>query len=158
MASLTLHDDSNRLYRIWRNMRRRCYKSSAKNYNYYGGRGIKVCDEWVDNFDAFHDWSTDNGYNNDLTLDRIDVNANYSPSNCRWVTWKVQNNNARFNHLITYNGVTKTLTEWCETFNLNRDAIYSRLNKYGWSVERALTTPIKVYRKGVERHKDKGLC
>ena len=139
-------------------MRRRCNNPSYIGYEYYGGRGIKVCDEWQNNFEAFYNWSIENNYSIGLTLDRIDVNKNYEPSNCRWVTWKVQNNNTRFNHLITYKGETKTLTEWCETLNLPRDPIYSRLNKYGWSVERALTTPIKVYGKVVKRRENKGLC
>lgn len=157
--NLQLHDDDkNPLYRSWRNMKRRCYNTSYIGYEYYGGRGIAVCDEWLNDFDAFHDWSINNNYAVGLTLDRIDVNKDYSPDNCRWVTWKVQNNNTRFNHLITFKGVTKTLTEWCEALNLPRDPIYTRLNKLGWSVERALTTPIKVYRKVVKRHKDKGIC
>lgn len=157
--NLSLHDDDkNPLYRAWRNMKRRCYNKSYISYEHYGGRGIAVCDEWLNNFETFRDWSISHNYSVGLTLDRIDVNKNYSPDNCRWVTWKVQNNNTRFNHLITFNGATKTLTEWCEVLNLPRDPIYTRLNKLGWSVEQALTTPIKVYRKVVKRHKDKGLC
>lgn len=157
--NLNVHDDDkNPLFRAWRNMKRRCYNTSYIGYEHYGGRGIAVCDEWLNSYETFRDWSINNNYAVGLTLDRIDVNKNYSPDNCRWVTWKVQNNNARFNHLITFKGATKTLTEWCETLDLPRDPIYTRLNKLGWPVERALTTPIKVYRKVVKRHKDKGIC
>lgn len=89
-----------RLYSVWSNMKGRCFCSTNKDYRHYGGRGITVCDEWKDNFQAFYDWSIANGYDKDAkfgdcTIDRIDVNGNYEPSNCRWVSMKVQNNNQR---------------------------------------------------------------
>ena len=84
-----------RLYRIWNCMHNRCYRKSYHAFNHYGGRGIEVCDEWLHDFQAFYDWAIANGYGDDLSIDRIDPNKNYSPDNCRWVTMAEQNKNKR---------------------------------------------------------------
>lgn len=128
-------------------MIRRCYQEDVKNYYLYGGRGIKVCDEWFDydnGFNNFYKWAMDNGYSDNLTLDRIDVNGDYNPSNCRWITNEEQAKNRRSNRYLTYNGETKLFSEWCEKINIPESTLRNRL-KRGWSVERALNE--KVHKK-----------
>lgn len=127
-----------RLYRILHDMKRRCYNKDSKAYNNYGNRGVAVCDEWLQDFQAFYDWSMANGYDDTLTIDRIDVNGNYEPSNCRWATRKQQNRNTRRNRNYTINGETHCLKEWCEILNLNYNTVRKRLNRLNWSIERAL--------------------
>lgn len=133
------HDKTNtRLYRIWIRMKLRCYNEKHLYYKYYGERNIKVCDEWLDDFQAFYDWAINNGYNDNLTIDRIDVNGNYEPSNCRWATVKQQNRNKRNNVNYTINGEIHCLKEWCEILGLKYDNVWARINKHHWSIERAL--------------------
>lgn len=128
-----------RIYRIWADILQRCNNPKDTGYHKYGGRGIKVCQEWY-KFLPFYEWATNNGYKDDLTIDRIDVNGNYEPSNCRWATIKEQSNNTRRNHFLTYKGVTKTITQWEEFLGFNNGCIRNRINN-GWSIERALTIP-----------------
>lgn len=130
-----------RIYRIWRSMKYRCYNSDYSNYENYGGRGIIVCDEWKDNFQAFYNWAIQNGYNDKLTIDRINVNGNYEPMNCRWETMKVQENNKRNNRVLLYNGKEQTITQWADEIGIKRETLISRLNA-GWNIERALTEPV----------------
>lgn len=136
-----IHGESrSRIYRIWKDVKARCYFPSHKSYTNYGRRGVKMCDEWKNSAKAFVDWSFSHGYSDDLTLDRIDSNKGYSPDNCRWVTMKTQGNNKRNNHRIEYNGKTHTVTEWEEICGFGRGMISRRL-KRGWPVEKAITTP-----------------
>ena len=124
------HDKSNiRLYNIWGNIKQRCYNKNNHGYKNYGGRGVAVCSEWLEDFQAFYDWSMVNGYADNLTIDRIDVNGNYEPSNCRWVDRKQQSRNRRNIKLITYKGETRPLVEWCELLNLDYQNTYKRLYK-----------------------------
>ena len=127
------------LYRVWKAVKRRCYNKDTDAYQNYGGRGIIICDEWRDDFQAFYGWAMANGYKEGLTIDRINNNGNYEPCNCRWITRKEQNNNTRRNVLIEYKGKTNTVTEWCTILNVKYAAVVRRLRR-GWSIERALET------------------
>ena len=136
------------IYDIWRSMRQRCYNHNTINYKYYGAKGITVCDEWRESFEAFYEWAVVNGYQEGLTIDRIDTNGNYEPNNCRWATQKTQQNNRQNNHLETYRGETHTIAEWSEITGIKVPTIWARLQK-GWSIEETLT--IKP-RKGANKH------
>ena len=131
-----------RLYSIYENMLTRCENPKSTGFSRYGGRGISVCEEWHD-FKKFHDWAINNGYSDNLTIDRIDNNGNYEPSNCRWVTLKEQANNKNCCHIVKMFGCEKTLMEWCETYNINYKTVRDRL-KRGWSYEKAITFPVKT--------------
>lgn len=138
----TTHGGTNeRLYSIWGAMRRRCYKPKFTSYLNYGGRGIGVCKEWRSDYAAFRTWALKNGYQEGLELDRINVDGNYEPDNCRWVSRKVQANNKLDNRILELDGESKTMAEWANDIGISVQTLSSRLNKLGWSVERALTTP-----------------
>lgn len=128
-----------RLYNIWHCMRQRCRYEKTINYSSYGGRGITVCSDW-DSFESFRDWALANGYKSTLTIDRIDVNGNYEPSNCRWATYKEQSINKRKTITLTYNNDTKTLCEWSQLLNIGYTTLSNRI-KVGWPIEIALTLP-----------------
>lgn len=136
-----------RLYGVWKELKKRCYNPSDKYYKDYGGRGITVCQEWKNNFQAFYDWAMANGYDENApkwlcTIERINTNGNYEPNNCKFATIKEQANNRRSNHLLTYNEKTYTLTEWSEITGIKRKTIEYRL-KSNWSIEKALYTPVE---------------
>ena len=131
-----------RLYHIWNGMRGRCLHESCAGYKYYGAKGVSICEDWGD-FDNFKKWALNNGYKDGLTLDRIDNKKGYSPNNCRWVTIKMQENNRSNNRRLFYKGEYKTVSEWAEYLGFNTQTLFTRLQR-GWSIERALTTPIKV--------------
>lgn len=116
-----------RIYRIWKNMNTRCNNPNNKKWDRYGGRGIKICDEWQgeNGFENFYEWSMSNGYADNLTIDRQDNDKGYSPNNCRWVPFSVQSNNTSQNRNITVNGETKTIAEWSDLYGLNRPALYA---------------------------------
>lgn len=126
-AKTTHGQTKTRLYRIWRGMRGRCQYEKKDNYQNYGGRGIKVCDEWDNSFESFRDWALNNGYTDELTLDRIESDGDYKPSNCRWISLKEQQNNKRSNHLFTVNGATRTIKEWSEITGIGMHALYKRV-------------------------------
>ena len=119
-----------RIYKIWKHMIRRCYSKNHSRYDEWGGRGIKVCDEWLNNPKAFYDWSMENGYRDDLSIDRIDNNGNYEPSNCRWATPKEQSNNRRSCIIITHNGETHNLKQWSLIMNKPYSTLLNRYYKY----------------------------
>lgn len=121
-----------RLYQIWVGLKGRCFNIHNARYQRYGGRGISVCDEWRNDFSAFHDWAISNGYADDLTIDRINNDGDYCPENCRWTTVKEQCRNRSSNINITIGNSTRTLTEWCEIFELDSAKINSRYNRNGF--------------------------
>lgn len=142
---MTIHGESRtRLYEVWENMIDRTTNPNNNKYQNYGGRGISVCDEWKE-YINFSNWAKENGYNDSLTIDRIDVNGKYEPSNCRWATQQVQANNRTNNYYITWNDKTQSLKDWSRELNLTYDTLRSRL-KRGWSVEKAFTTPKMNYK------------
>lgn len=132
-----------RFYRIWAQMIQRTTNKNQKDYDYYGERGIAVCKEWRESFDTFEQWAKENGYAENLTIDRKDNNKGYEPGNCHWVTMKEQSRNTRRTHYLTYNGQTKPLTDWADEMQIPRFVLDTRINKLGWSVEKALTTKVK---------------
>lgn len=134
----TTHGLTNtRLFRIWGNMKDRCYNPNKSNYPYYGGRGIQICQEWLDNFENFYVWAINNGYQRNLSIDRINGNGNYEPSNCRWVTQKEQNNNRRDNKLITFKNETHTIPEWAEKLKINKHSLSTAIYRDKRSFEDA---------------------
>lgn len=136
-----------RLFRIWSLMRTRCYNSHNKLYKDYGGRGISICDEWQD-FQTFYDWAMTNSYAVDLTIDRINVNGNYEPSNCRWVTMAEQCNNKRNNVCYFVNGETLNTSQIAKKYGITYGALKARLAR-GWSIDKAITAPLRVHHSAI---------
>ena len=135
-----------RLHHTWGNMKDRCYNKNSGEYYAYGGRGIAVCEEWRHNFQAFYDWAVSHGYSDNLTIERVNVDGNYEPQNCKWATRKEQMNNTRRNRKLTYNGKVQTLQQWADETGIRVQTLWIRLD-HGWDVEKALTTPVKQYKK-----------
>ena len=141
---------------MWASMKARCYYKGDVSYKHYGGRGIKVCDEWKNDFAAFRDWAMKNGYDpnaerNQCTIDRIDVNGNYCPENCKWSNAHEQSNNRRNSFVITYAGKTLHASEWSKITGIPRSTIYARY-RYGWTADE-LFTPVNQSRKRNPLHK-----
>lgn len=141
----TKHNCSHtRIYGIYAKMKKRCYSENDKRYKDYGGRGIVICSEWLGEhgFENFYKWSVEHGYDDSLTIERINNDGNYEPSNCRWATYREQNRNKRNNIVITMNGQTKILKDWCIELGMDYQSVKMRIHK-GWNAERALTEPIR---------------
>ena len=126
-----------RLYAIWKGIKRRCNNENYHHYCNYGGRGIKMCPEWLYSFDAFEHWALNNGYEETLTIERLDVNGNYCPENCAWADRMEQNNNTRRNHIIEYQGGLYTIAELSRIAGVKQNTLLYRL-KRGWSVDEAV--------------------
>ena len=127
-------------------MKRRCFTKTNANYPRYGGRGITMCDDWKNDFVNFYNWAIENGYDEnakrgECTIDRIDVNGDYKPSNCRWIDFDSQQNNRRTNIFLEYNGERHTMKEWSKILNIPYYVIQSRHLK-NWTDEDVLTKPI----------------
>lgn len=139
----TTHGQSHtRLYKIWMGIKLRCCNKNHNTYKNYGAKGITICDEWIHDFSAFYDWSYKNGYNDGLTIDRIDNSKGYSPDNCRWATYPEQALNKSTNKHLTINGQTKTIKEWSDIYGIAQNAVYRRLDA-GWDGVTSLTTPLQ---------------
>lgn len=148
-----IHGDcGTRLYKVWKSMHKRCSNIQDKSYKkWYSPKGIKVCKEW-DDYRVFKEWALANGYDENAdymqcTLDRIDVNGDYFPDNCRWVNCKVQANNKSNNRMIDWRGETHNLTEWSQIIGIPMRVLRSRYYTYGWSVEEMFCVPVGVRRK-----------
>lgn len=122
-------DGKTRLHKIWSNMKQRCSNPKVRAYKTYGGRGITVCDEWKDSFKNFKEWAYSNGYNDTLTIERIDVNGNYEPSNCKWITLEEQVNNKTNSVWIEVDGIKKTAKQWSRITGIPYNSIISRVNR-----------------------------
>lgn len=142
-----------RIYDCWKDMLRRCYNNDDEKYHTYYEKGITVCEEWHD-FKIFQEWALNNGYQDNLTIDRIDNNGNYCPENCRWTTLKIQANNTSRNRKIEYQGEIKTLAQWCDQFNLPYKIIENRINRYNWAINEAFEIPIGMKRKTYYKSKE----
>jgi hypothetical protein len=131
-----------RIYSIWLNMKARCCNPNNPGYHNYGGRGIKICEEWHNSFQSFRKWAFDNGYTDNLTIDRINNNKGYFPENCRWISNLKQQSNRNNNIKISFKGKTKTISEWAREKNMSFNMLRHRLNS-GINIEKALHLPHK---------------
>jgi len=131
-----------RLSNIWFNIKQRCNNPKSKNYQYYGAKNIQICCEWLE-FKNFYNWAINNGYADNLSIDRIDVNGNYEPLNCRWTDYKIQENNRSNNVVVEYDNEAHTIAEWSRIVGIKYTTLLNRIKK-GWNVEKALTTPTKA--------------
>ena len=122
-------------------MKQRTTNPKTINYPLYGGKGVTVCEDWR-SYVGFKAWAEQHGYSPELTLDRIDGGGDYHPANCRWVDWSTQQNNRCNNHRITYNGQTKTISEWAKDIGIKPKTLSRRIVDKKWDVEKALTTPL----------------
>lgn len=140
----TTHGESKtRLYHIWSGMKSRCNDAGCAGYENYGGRGVRVCIEWENDYLSFKAWALSHGYDENArrgqcTLDRIDVNGDYCPENCRWISQKEQMQNKRNTHYVTHNGETHSVAEWSKILGVPVNTLYSRLGWLGWTEEQAL--------------------
>lgn len=132
-----------RIYSIFSGMKKRCYNEGEEHYNLYGGRGIKICDEWLDNFFNFYEWAMSNGYEEHLSIERIDVNGNYEPSNCEWIELKDQAKNRRNVAAIEFEGEVLTVRDIAKKVDINEHTLAYRL-RTGWDLETAINTPVDL--------------
>lgn len=143
-CAMTKHGlSNNRLYFLLQEMKYRCYNTNCHAYKYYGGKGVVVFDEWLINPQSFIIWALNNGWQDGLSIDRIDSNGNYEPLNCRFTTSLQQSRNRSNSRILEYMGKKMSVSEWCEHLNLSDYTVFDRLNKRKWSVERALSTPTR---------------
>lgn len=155
LRGIKTHGQSNtRLFRIWKDMKGRCYCKTNHDYINYGGRGISICKKWLDDFMNFYEWSMNNNYKDNLTIERLDVNGNYEPSNCMWVPKAIQASNTRRNHYVYYNNKKYTIAELARKYKLPYSVVYKRLAR-GWSIDETINIKIneriKNYREYINK-------
>lgn len=139
-----------RLYRIYHKIKQRCYNENNDGFHHYGGRGIRMCEEWKKDFISFYDWALVNGYEENLSIDRINNDKGYSPCNCRWVTQKQQTRNTRRNRRFKINGESKVLKDWCEIYGVDQTTVRMRLER-GYPIKQALSKkPFDELRKKIK--------
>lgn len=146
---------SSRLYNIWIKMRDRCKNPNSQDWGLYGGKGVKVCQDWDSSFELFREWSLANGYDDTKTIDRRNSDGDYCPDNCRWTTSEVQANNTSRNRKICYKGETLTISEASKKYGIDYSVLKSRITSYNWPVEKAIETPVfdrKIHRRS--RHEN----
>lgn len=144
-----------RLYRIWSHMKNRCQNPNNHAYSNYGGRGIEVCKEWSDSFVCFKEWADSHGYEEELTIERVDIDKGYCPDNCTWITKSKQAQNRRRCIFVTIDGKTLNLQQWCNELGIDYKLVHNRIHKLGWEPVKALTTPVdksKRNKKAGENH------
>ena len=130
-----------RIYNIWAGMKKRCSLESSASYKHYGKRGISVCDEWKESFESFYEWSINNGYNDLLSIDRIDTSGCYEPQNCGWTTMREQQNTRKNNLLLELDGEVHSASEWARISGLKYTTLMRRIER-GWDIRRAITEPV----------------
>ena len=145
MSSLfSIHKMTNTpLYRMYRNMLNRCYYKGSDHYESYGARGITVCDEWKTGFEAFYQWAVNHGYENGLSIDRVDVDGNYCPENCRFIPINEQAYNKQDTRYVNYNGELLPLAKVAEAVGIDSGTIAARMDRWGWSEQDAINTPVR---------------
>ena len=149
--------DNLRLWTIYHGMKKRCLNPNSPRYEDYGGRGIAVCDEWLQGFDNFAEWALTNGYNDTLTIERIDNDGDYTTGNCKWIPLGRQCFNKRTSLMIRYNGKEKCLMDWCNILGLPYDTIHHRVTN-GWSAKSAFETPVQNNKNSLlSKCKERGL-
>lgn len=131
-----------RLYHIWRGMKDRCHNPQSRDYEHYGAKGVEVCAEWLNDYATFRKWALNNGYENHLTIDRINPYGNYEATNCRWLSLSLQNRNKRKTRKIELNGREIPLVEVCEQYGLKYVTVYARIYRRGIPPEQALFSNI----------------
>lgn len=128
---------------IFKGMKQRCYNPNAISYKNYGAKGITICDEWLNNPDSFYEWAYQNGYQKGMSIERESLDKGYSPDNCSFIPLGEQAKNRSICHIITIDGITQCLADWCKHFNILPCTVMARVKK-GMSFEDALKTPVKV--------------
>lgn len=140
-----------KLYSVWGSIKDRCYNKRCEGYSNYGGRGIKMCQSWRNNFESFYEWAIKNGYKAGLTIERKDVNRDYCPENCMWISKSEQSKNRRNCHYITYRGQTKTLSEWCRELHIDRESVRNKEKQLGngeLAIDAILYSPKHKFKEG----------